>query len=209
MLSILVGAFIVSAVHALMPDHWIPLVLISRAEGWSKIETMWISALVTIPHLVSTIILGGIVGMIGFQISITYEQIMEKIAPAIFILIGGFYIYRGLKIQGHKHGDLDAYEGLRGRPKKTIISFLATALFFSPCVPIGSYFLVASPTGARGMIMVSLIYLVVTMSIMLLMVYLGRKGLDRVQWHFLEHNESLITGAILVLLGIFVYFVEL
>ncbi len=59
------------------------------------------------------------------------------------------------------------------------------------------------------MIMVSLIYLVVTMSIMLLMVYLGRKGLDRVQWHFLEHNESLITGAILVLLGIFVYFVEL
>jgi putative Mn2+ efflux pump MntP len=210
MLDILVGAFVVSTVHALMPDHWIPLVLISRAEGWSQRETMWISAIVTIPHMISTILLGMAIGLIGFQLSTTFELIMERIAPVIFILIGGFYIYKGLKSkEHHHHGDHAAYEGLEGKPKKSIISFLATALFFSPCVPIGSYFLVASPAGTTGLIAVSAIYLAVTLAVMLAMIYLGRKGIDRVRWSFLEHNENMITGAILVILGLFVYLVEI
>jgi nickel/cobalt exporter len=210
MLDILVGAFVVSTVHALMPDHWIPLVLISRAEGWSHGETMWISALVTLPHMISTILLGMAIGLIGFQLSTAYELIMERIAPMVFILIGGYYIYKGLKSEvHHHHGDHEAYEGLKGKSKRAIISFLATALFFSPCVPIGSYFLVASPKGTTGLIAVSAIYLVVTLAILLAMIYLGRKGVDRVRWRFLEHNENLITGAILVILGVFVYFVEI
>jgi len=182
MLDILVGAFVVSTIHALMPDHWIPLVLISRAEGWSQGETMWISAIVTIPHMISTILLGMAIGLIGFQLSTTYELIMERIAPATFILIGGFYIYKGL---------------------------MSKALFFSPCVPIGSYFLVASPAGTTGLSDVSAICLVVTLAVMLAMIHLGRKGVDRVRWSFLEHNENLITGAILVILGLFVYLAEI
>jgi len=210
MLDILIGAIVFSTVHALMPDHWIPLVLISRAEGWSQGETMWISALVTLPHMISTILLGMAIGLIGFQLSTAYELIMERIAPAIFILIGGYYIYKGLKLEEHHHhGDHEAYEGLKGKPKRAIISFMATALFFSLCVPIGSYFLVASPAGATGLIAVSAIYLAVTLAVMLAMIYLGRKGVDRVRWRFLEHNENLITGAILMLLGVFVYFVEI
>ncbi len=210
MLDILIGAFVVSTVHALMPDHWIPLVLISRAEGWNQGETMWISALVTVPHMISTMLLGVAIGLIGFQLSTAYELIMERIVPAIFIIIGGFYIYKGSKREEHHHhGDHEAYEGLKGKPKRAIISFLATALFFSPCVPIGSYFLVASPAGAAGLIAVSAIYLAVTMVVMLAMIYVGRKGLDRVRWRFLEHKENLITGAILILLGVFVYFVEI
>ncbi len=67
----------------------------------------------------------------------------------------------------------------------------------------------ASPAGAAGLIAVSAIYLAVTMVVMLAMIYVGRKGLDRVRWRFLEHNENLITGAILILLGVFVYFVEI
>ncbi len=117
MLDILVGAFVVSTIHALMPDHWIPLVLISRAEGWSQRETMWISAIVTIPHMISTILLGTAIGLISFQLSTTYTLIMERIAPATFILIGGFYIYKGLMSKEHHHGDHEAYEGLKGKPK--------------------------------------------------------------------------------------------
>jgi len=210
MLDILIGAFVVSTVHALMPDHWIPLVLISRAEGWSHGETMWISAIVMIPHIISTILLGMAVGLIGFQLSTAYELIMERLAPMAFILIGGYYIFRGLWREGHHHhGGHEAIESLKGKSKKAIISFLATALFFSPCVPIGSYFLVASPAGATGLLVVSAIYLAVTLAVLLVMIYLGRKGVDRVRWSFLEHNENLITGAILVILGLFVYLVEI
>ncbi len=67
----------------------------------------------------------------------------------------------------------------------------------------------ASPAGTTGLIAVSAIYLAVTLAVMLAMIYLGRKGVDRVRWSFLEHNENLITGAILVILGLFVYLVEI
>jgi hypothetical protein len=70
---------------------------------------------------------------------------------------------------------------LKGKSKRAIVSFLATTLFFSPCVPIGRYFLVASYTGATGLVAVSAIYLAVTLIVMMPMIYLGRKGVDRVR----------------------------
>ena len=33
MIQLAIGALALSVNHALMPDHWIPLVMISRAEG--------------------------------------------------------------------------------------------------------------------------------------------------------------------------------
>ena len=189
MLDILVGAFLVSAVHPIMPDHWIPLVLISKAEQWSQTETLWISTLITIPHIISTIILGVLVGLIGFQISSIHESILEILAPMMFILIGLFYVYRSIRTRSHHHFDLSS-ANLNDRSKKNIILFMATALFFSPCIPIGSYFFIVGAKGFSSLIIVSAIYFSVTLTIMLLMVFLGRKGVERIKWHFLEHHEN-------------------
>ena len=92
MLSILAGAFLVSVAHAILPDHWLPLILISRAEKWSQAETLWVTVLVTIPHLVSTILLGFLMGMIGLRLSASHEALMGIVAPAMFVLIGLIYV---------------------------------------------------------------------------------------------------------------------
>jgi flagellar biosynthesis protein FliQ len=207
MIRILFGALVLSVVHALMPDHWIPIVIISRTENWSNVETLWVSLLVTIPHIISTILVGILVGIIGLELTSTHELIMKTIAPLILIIIGAVYIYRHFSEASH-HSSKKVYELTKGS-KKEIISLLATALFFSPCVPIGSYFLIAGSTGMLGISLVSTIYLLVTIIVMLFMISLGRLGLDKLNWHFLDHNENLITGIILLLLGIFIYFIEI
>ena len=206
MLSILAGAFLVSVAHAILPDHWLPLILISRAEKWSQAETLWITALVTIPHLVSTILLGLLVGLIGFRLSATYEALMEIVAPAMFVLIGLIYVYRNYRAEGHHHGaDLSS---LGDRSKRKVVTLMATALFFSPCVPMGSYFFIVGAEGVTGLALVSIIYVVVTLGVLLLMVALGRRGVERIQWHFLEHNENLITGLVLIVLGLLIFLFE-
>ena len=206
MRSILAGAFLVSVAHAILPDHWLPMILISRAEKWSQAETLWITALVTIPHLVSTILLGLLVGLIGFRLSATHEALMEIVAPGMFILIGLIYVYRNYRAEGHHHGaDISS---LGDRSKKAVVTFMATALFFSPCVPMGSYFFIVGTEGVAGLALVSIIYVVATLGILLLMVALGRRGVERLQWHFLEHNENLITGLVLIVLGLFIFFFE-
>ncbi len=206
MLSILAGAFLVSVAHAILPDHWLPLILISRAEKWSQAETLWVTALVTIPHLVSTILLGLLVGLIGFRLSATYEALMEIVAPAMFVLIGLIYVYRNYRAEGHHHGaDLSS---LGDKSKRKVVTLMATALFFSPCVPMGSYFFIVGAEGIASLALVSIIYIVVTLGVLLLMVALGRRGVERIQWHFLEHNENLITGLVLIVLGLFIFLFE-
>jgi putative Mn2+ efflux pump MntP len=208
MLSIIAGAFLVSAAHAILPDHWLPMILISRAEKWTQAETLWVTALVTIPHMVSTIVLGVLVGLVSFRLSATHEALMEVVAPAMFVLIGLIYVYRNFKAEGHHHHHGADISSLGDRSKKTVITFMATALFFSPCVPMGSYFFIVGAEGIASLALVSIIYVVVTLGILLLMVALGRKGVERIQWHFLEHNENLITGVILIALGLFVFLFE-
>jgi len=206
MLSILAGAFLVSVAHAILPDHWLPLILISRAEKWSQAETLWITALVTIPHLVSTILLGFLMGMIGLRLSASHEALMEIVAPAMFVLIGLIYVYRNYRAEGHHHGaDIS---NLGDRSKRKVVTLMATALFFSPCVSIGSYFFVVGAEGVASMALVSIIYVVVTLGVLLLMVTLGRRGVERIQWHFLEHNENLITGLVLIVIGLFIFLFE-
>ena len=53
-----------------------------------------------------------------------------------------------------------------------------------------------------------LIYNVVTLSGMLVMVAIGRRGLQRVNPHWFEHYENLITGLTLVGLAILNFFIE-
>ncbi len=206
MLSILAGAFLVSVAHAILPDHWLPLILISRAEKWSQAETLWITVLVTIPHLVSTILLGFLMGMIGLRLSASHEALMGIVAPAMFVLIGLIYVYRNYRAEGHHHGaDIS---NLGDRSKRKVVTLMATALFFSPCVSIGSYFFVVGAEGVASMALVSIIYVVVTLGVLLLMVTLGRRGVERIQWHFLEHNENLITGLVLIVIGLFIFLFE-
>ncbi len=208
MLEILAGALLVSVAHALMPDHWIPMVLVSRTERWSIAETLWLSVIVTVPHILSTVILGVFIGIIGFKLSVAHELFMDTVAPLAFILMGSYYIYRNFSGDVDLHEGLGELEGLENRSKKAIITFMATALFFSPCVPMGSYFFVVGARGVGGMLVVSIVYTSVTLLVMLLMVYLGRSGVERIRLRFLEHHEDLVTGVILLLLGIFVYIIE-
>ncbi|MCK9204682.1 MAG: hypothetical protein M0P58_09655 [Bacteroidales bacterium] len=48
----------------------------------------------------------------------------------------------------------------------------------------------------------------VTLVVMLLLVYLGIKGIQTFNVHFLEHHEKGITGVVLVTLAVFTYFIR-
>ncbi|MCK4308140.1 hypothetical protein KAW50_07955, partial [candidate division WOR-3 bacterium] len=81
MIQIVFGAVILSMIHAIMPDHWIPVVMIGKTERWSRKEIFWITALIAIPHIISTILIGIIIGIIGYTLSSTHEFVMGIAAP--------------------------------------------------------------------------------------------------------------------------------
>jgi len=210
MWEIFVGSFLLSIVHALIPNHWIPLIAISKSEKWSTKETMTATFITGTAHIFSTILIGILVGFIGHKLSSSFEFITEIIAPLILVLLGAIFIV--LDLRHSHHGDHDHFKleekKLKSRSKWAILISLSVAMFFSPCLELDAYYFHAGTFGWPGIAMVSITYLVVTVSLMMLLVYAGLKSIARFRAHFLEQHHKLITGIILIVLGVLAYFLH-
>jgi hypothetical protein len=194
-------------VHALIPNHWIPLVAIGKTDNWTGRETLWISTVTAAAHTVSTILIGIAVGFAGYRLSTSYEFITRTVAPSILIMLGIVYLVMEFRGSGHHHHIDNAPAG--GKSKLAIVASLSAAMFFSPCLELEAYYFTAGTLGRRGIIAVSLVYFVITVSGIVLLVFLGRRGIDRLKWHFLEHHEKALTGTVLVIVGILAFFIDI
>jgi len=208
MFEILAGSILLSIVHASIPNHWIPLVAISRSEKWQRAETLTATAIAGSAHTLSTIIIGIIVGMLGYKLAENFELVTAIIAPAVLVAMGVVFLIIGFRGGHHHHHHDFEKDAKKAKTKTAIITTLATAMFFSPCIEIEAYYFSVGRHGWSGILILSLIYIVVTVSGMVLLVDLARKGMEKINAHWLEHNERKITGVVLILTGIASYFLH-
>lgn len=101
--QIILGAFLLSIVHASIPNHWIPLVALSKSEKWNEKSTMGITAIAGLSHTLSTIIIGIIIGFLGYKLSDSYSFIVGVIAPSLLILLGIIYLILSFRENKHYH----------------------------------------------------------------------------------------------------------
>jgi len=206
---IISGAVILSMVHAAMPNHWLPVVAIGKSENWSRRETLNVTAIASTAHTISSIAIGILVGIVGYRLSSSYQNITGIIAPLILVILGIIYIaldYKESKKNNHHH-HLD-FEKTGKKSKTGIIITLSIAMFFSPCIEIEAYYFVASAYGWTGIFIVSAIYFFVTVAGMILLVNYASKGIELLKLHFMEHHEKLISGIVLILLGVLALLVD-
>ena len=208
MLQILFGSLLLSVVHALIPNHWIPLVAIGKAEKWSKRETISATIITGLAHTSSTVLVGIAIGFAGYKLSASYDLITTLIAPLVLVTIGLVYlIIDFVKLHRHEHSFVARASGL-SKSRWGLILTLSIAMFFSPCIELEAFFFQAGTLGWPGIIVVSVIYTITTVTFMAVFVSLGTRGIEKLNWHFLEHHEKRVTGLVLIILGILVYFVR-
>lgn len=203
MITLIAGSLTLSVLHALIPNHWLPVLAIARKENWSVNKATKVTLIAGLAHALSTVLIGFIIGVAGIQLAANLNYFTAYIAPSVLISLGVFFIYQH---HTHKHFHLHRHKEIVS-DKKVIVS-LVVAMFFSPCFEIEAYFLMA---GARGLWLVSLIallYTVVTVGGMVIWVSITYRGLLKLNWHTLEHNAGIITGITLVLTGILSFFIH-
>jgi nickel/cobalt transporter (NicO) family protein len=213
MLQILIGSIILSITHALIPNHWFPLVAISKSEKWTRRETLLVTAITGFAHITSTIIIGIIVGFVGYRLSDSLETITGVIAPSVLILFGIIYLILNIVKPHHHHHQINSEDLQQGdkKSKVAIVFSFGALMFFSPCIEIEAYYFTAGSIGWAGILILSFVYLVITVSFMIFLVDFGRRSLERLseKLHFLDKYERAIAGMVLILLGLFTYFVKL
>ncbi|MFZ5973773.1 MAG: hypothetical protein ACOYXA_19505 [Bacteroidota bacterium] len=203
MFTLFAGSLVLSILHALIPNHWLPVLAISRKENWSIGETTYVTFLSGLSHALSTILIGVVIGWLGVRLAENITSFAHLIAPIILIALGLFYIY-----QHHRHKHFHLHPQSKPLSKNKIVIGLAVAMFFSPCFEIEAYFLIAGAHGWKQVALLAILYTVVTVTGMVIWVRLAYRGLFKLNWHALEHNAGIITGVTLVVTGIASFFIH-
>ncbi len=204
MLNLIIGTMLLSVVHAAIPNHWLPLVVIARAEKWQRSVTLSYALILSLAHTASTVLVGFIIGWIGVSIASRVEMFSSVVAPLILILMG--LIYFTLNIHQHNHGEVS----IQSRKSKTaILAFLLTGMFFSPCLEIETVYLAGGVYGFPFLLAISILYLVLSVAGMVIMTWLSLRGFEKLNLYWIEHNEKRITGIVLIALGVISYLLNL
>ena len=205
MFSVIAGTFLLAIVHALIPNHWLPLVAVAKAEGWKQRDVTSVTFLAALAHVTGTVVLGLVLGFIGKELQEEYGRIIYLVSALLLIVFG--LIYFTVNLPHHHHSEQKDVAAFKRSKRKWIFIFIIM-MFLSPCLEVESLFLSAGVYGMGTVTLMAVIYAIVSICGILLLVNFGYKGVNLLPAEFIEHNEKRISGAVLILVRIISFFLH-
>jgi nickel/cobalt exporter len=226
LLLLLSAAAAVAILHSIMPDHWVPLAVVARTQRWSLLHVGRISLLASLGHVITSLVLGGIIAIIGLQFQQQLETQQGHIVGAVLVLTGIIFLVWGLLGHGpHEHPHHHDYEAGHTHPhnhhthdhphthdehaeKESSLAkrLAAIAVPFgvaaSPDLTILPVALAASAVGTGAVVSVLGTFAAVTILTFLVLTVIATIAGYQVKGEWLEHNATTITSLVLIALGI-------
>src|SRR5258706_8028799 len=138
MFTLVTGSLLLSLLHAVIPNHWLPILAIGKKENWSLREVLNVTLASGLSHVASTLFIGWGLAFFGWELSQKYKMITPFIAPTVLVLIGAIFIYRH-----HRHKHFHVADQPHQSSKIKMVLSLSLAMFLSPCLEVEAYFLAA------------------------------------------------------------------
>jgi len=104
---LLVAVAAVGVFHTIVPDHWLPITLLARQEGWTRRETARAAAGAGLGHSLSTLVIGFVIWLAGAALAAKFANAVSTIASLALIGFGlwiALGALRDLRGGGHSHG---------------------------------------------------------------------------------------------------------
>ena len=217
--AILAGTVLIAALHALIPSHWLAFAVVGRQQGWTTRRTLTVTTLAGAGHVLLTVVLGLLLVGVGKQFTAKIPPVLEHAVTATLLIALGLYFLRaalrGGRHGGHSHGHnltdeggTAEHGGVSGRfvRNPTVVGALVLGMTLSPCLDLLSVYVAASSRPWPVLLLISLLMAVITIGLMTALVWLTLRGLQKLNLHWLEHNEGLAIGVLLMLLGVLLFF---
>jgi nickel/cobalt exporter len=205
MFTVIAGTVLLAMVHALIPNHWLPLVAVARAEKWKMSDVTTVTFFSALAHVLGTVILGVVLGMIGKELRQQYGAAINVGSSVLLIVFG--LVYYTVNLPHHHHSSQQDVIKFKRSKMKWIFIFILM-MFLSPCLEVESLFLSAGAYGMGLVTLLSVIYAIVSITGIMLLVTLGYRGVNLLSANFIEHNEKRISGIVLILVGIVSFFLH-
>ena len=94
LISLLGGGFVADFMHAAMPTHWLPFVLVGRAQRWSLMRVMTVAVTAGLAHIASTALVGSLIVAAGLALNAWIGGLLPHLSAALLFIFGAFYLAR-------------------------------------------------------------------------------------------------------------------
>ena len=201
--SIAIAAVTFASVHALAPDHWMPLAALARAQNWTERRTARIAAACGFAHVTVSVIVGLIGLALGVRIFDRFGAELESIAGFVLIGFGVLYALWGLghtraHWHGHHHHHYDHLHDVH-RASPWIVFLLFAA---DPCLAIFPLMVAALPLGWAAVGVIILLYELATIVTIVALVLPARAATAVVRGRLVHRWGDALAGAFIVFVGV-------
>ncbi len=94
LVSLLLGGFVTAFLHAALPTHWLPFVLVGRAQRWSLATTLWSVLAAGLAHIAVTAVVGGLIVAAGLALDRWVAGVLPWLSAGLLFVLGLFYLAR-------------------------------------------------------------------------------------------------------------------
>ncbi|MBI3841146.1 MAG: hypothetical protein HY297_04225 [Thaumarchaeota archaeon] len=204
---LLFGAAVVGVFHMSAPDHWVTLVILGRASGWSRAKLLYVGLATASGHVLLSVVLGIGIVLFGLVISSAAASYLAEGTGIVMIVIGLGYA----SVQLRTTAEVD-YEGqartqaekMKGSTGKGIRYFAVLGAALSPDLSILPIFLVAVPIGLDLALEVSAVFAVSSVLALSMFVLLGWAGLSKVFQRIPPKYNDALVGLTIATVGVYV-----
>ncbi|WP_323746461.1 hypothetical protein [Catenulispora pinisilvae] len=95
--------------HAVMPDHWMPLAVLSRTRRYSTRRTVRLSLAAGVTHVLVSLLLGAVLIVVGLQFRDTVSRHADLVIGGILLVTG--LVFLGMELVGRGHGHSHGADG--------------------------------------------------------------------------------------------------
>jgi hypothetical protein len=96
LLSLLGAGFVTAFLHAALPTHWLPFVLVGRGQRWTLPQVLAAVAAAGLAHILSTALVGGLIVAAGLAMDQWISGMLPLASAGLLFLFGGHYLLRAV-----------------------------------------------------------------------------------------------------------------
>jgi beta-lactamase class D len=223
--SLLLSTAALTAVfHALIPDHWLPFVLIGRARGWNGRTAALVSGTSALIHAALSVALGLAALALSAGAAEAVGETLEETSALGLVLFGLGYAFWAWRNAGHFHPgggrvhpsahgcsgeEGDAAEHLHFHADRDLIDragwsawSLAAIIGLNPCVLVLPLLFASAAEGPRTVTLVALGYAVPTIVLMVGLSVGGVVVTGRIRLPGIARHMELVSGLVVAAVGV-------
>lgn len=203
--------------HALIPDHWLPFVLMARLQKWSVRRAALLTGLAGLLHVLMSVVLGALAILIG---SGSAQRLAERVGRPLESLAGLLLVVFGLAYgilshvrearahgRGGRHGEPDGMHAhghllARWMRHSRTGAALVVIVGISPCALLAPILFAAAADGPTPVAAAALAFASCTVLTMVVVVSLALHGMRRFELSFFTRWGDLASGLLLAAIGV-------